>query len=398
MPTPPSTLRASLEAHNATFESLLRLIPAKYYLVHDDAPAPAPNKYHKNKKGAASSKAEIKKARRERVRTALDPANNKSVLELQAEQAVAKGKRPAAATSSDGDDDEGDDDPDAPEVAPMDVDLAEDAADEDMDGEVVPMPEGASIDQLRAKLHAKIDTLRARGRPGAGSGQSNDRDALLEERRMQRAAMRERRRKETREKIRLEKERKGKGKGKEKEKASMQKTQLLVSDPAPSGPQSSYTSVSFSTLTDADPSSSKKAQRLKTSSNPSQALAQLSARKEKLAALPDEKRARAEERAKWEKAEARMEGAKVHDDEGRLKKAAKRVEKEKARSKKNWDERKEQVSAAMAARQKKRADNIAARNDRKSDKRKGIKPAGGKKTGKARPGFEGKSFGKAAGK
>ncbi|KAH7903131.1 hypothetical protein BJ138DRAFT_205959 [Hygrophoropsis aurantiaca] len=32
MPTPPEELRASLEAHNATFEALLRLIPAKYYL------------------------------------------------------------------------------------------------------------------------------------------------------------------------------------------------------------------------------------------------------------------------------------------------------------------------------------------------------------------------------
>jgi len=39
----------------------------------------------------------------------------------------------------------------------------------------------------------------------------------------------------------------------------------------------------------------------------------------------------------------------------------------------------------MATKQKKRADNIATRNERRNDKRKGIKP----KT-KARPGFEGK--------
>jgi len=43
------------------------------------------------------------------------------------------------------------------------------------------------------------------------------------------------------------------------------------------------------------------------------------------------------------------------------------------------------VNASMAAKQKKRSDNIAMRNDRKNDK--------GKKHGKARPGFEGKSFG-----
>lgn len=44
----------------------------------------------------------------------------------------------------------------------------------------------------------------------------------------------------------------------------------------------------------------------------------------------------------------------------------------------------------MAAKQKKRADNIAARHDRK-DKHKTAK-------NKGRPGFEGKSFGKGKGK
>lgn len=48
------------------------------------------------------------------------------------------------------------------------------------------------------------------------------------------------------------------------------------------------------------------------------------------------------------------------------------------------DERKEHIVASMAAKQKKRTDNIAARNERRKDKKKG----------KSRPGFEGKSFGK----
>lgn len=43
----------------------------------------------------------------------------------------------------------------------------------------------------------------------------------------------------------------------------------------------------------------------------------------------------------------------------------------------------------MAAKQKKRTDNIAMRNERRNDKRKGIKSKD-----KGRPGFEGKSFGK----
>jgi hypothetical protein len=36
MPTPSAVLQNSLEQHNATFESLLRLIPAKYYLVREE--------------------------------------------------------------------------------------------------------------------------------------------------------------------------------------------------------------------------------------------------------------------------------------------------------------------------------------------------------------------------
>jgi hypothetical protein len=42
----------------------------------------------------------------------------------------------------------------------------------------------------------------------------------------------------------------------------------------------------------------------------------------------------------------------------------------------------------MAAKQKKRADNIASRSEKRKEKQKGVK-------GKSRPGFEGKTFGKA---
>ncbi|KAI0043062.1 hypothetical protein FA95DRAFT_1609716 [Auriscalpium vulgare] len=397
MPTPAASLQASLKKHNDTFESLLGLIPARYYLVREDADDQAASKYHKNTKKQTGGKAALKEASKKARRDKLDPANNKTVIQLQNESlqepgpSKGKGKQKAAAS------DESDDDSDADADIAMDVDddLVSDAdADGAEDDGIVPLAQPASIETLRAKLHAKIDSMRARGRAASGK------DELLEERRQQRAAMRERRRRETREKIRQEEERKaqkpkGKGKEKERDKAVPNKTQLLVPDQSANrapDPRSALTNVAFSAVAGSSASSSKahaKAARLKTSSNPAQALEQLSARKEKLAALPEDKRKAIEERERWEKAEARMDGVKVRDDEARLKKAAKRGEKEKGKSKKAWTERKEQVAASMAAKQKKRTDNIAMRSQKRNDKRKGTN---GKN--KARPGFEGKAFGK----
>ena len=115
--------------------------------------------------------------------------------------------------------------------------------------------------------------------------------------------------------------------------------QLLVTEGTPSLSQfdsrSQLTNVAFSSIAES-PTLTHKGSRLKTSSNPAQALQQLTSRKEKLAALPEERRKQIEEREKWEKATARMDGVKVADNEARLKKAAKRNEKEKAKSKKTW--------------------------------------------------------------
>jgi hypothetical protein len=60
--------------------------------------------------------------------------------------------------------------------------------------------------------------------------------------------------------------------------------------------------------------------------------------KEKLSALPDSQHSAIQGKQKWDKAEARLEGIKVHDEEGHLKKAAKRKEKGKGKrkSKREW--------------------------------------------------------------
>ncbi|KAI0827371.1 surfeit locus protein 6-domain-containing protein [Trametes gibbosa] len=429
MPTPTAVLQESLEKHNEAFESLLKLIPAKYYLVPDDVDDELASKYMKNSKKHKAPKQAIKEASKKAKKEKLDPANNKTVLEIQNEALAAraggdaqgkkagpKGKRKAS---------QEDPDSDAMHLdAPMsDGDEDEDDDNEEVDGErgadgpPVPMPESGGIQELRDKLHARMAQLRNRSRgrmyggggdAGWGGGEPGSRDELLEERRQQRAAMRERRRKETREKIKREEERRGKGKDKgkekerEKQKGTQTQTQLLVPDESSKsgpqhshGPSSKFTSITFSALASGSTAPKHKRNLPTTASNPTQALSQLTAHKEKLAALPEEERAARAEREKWDKANARTEGVKVHDDEGRLKKAVKRKEKAKVKSKKAWDERKEQVATTMAARQKKRSDNITSRAERRNNKRKGVKT---KPKDKGRPGFEGKSFGKGKGK
>lgn len=72
MPTSPTELQASLERHNHTFESLLNLIPPKYYIVNDDDDGNVHhNQFQKNKKQKAPKqvvKEATKKARKNKVR------------------------------------------------------------------------------------------------------------------------------------------------------------------------------------------------------------------------------------------------------------------------------------------------------------------------------------------
>jgi hypothetical protein len=95
------------------------------------------------------------------------------------------------------------------------------------------------------------------------------------------------------------------------------------------------TTVKFSALA-GDSSKSKLSKKLQTSSEPKQALVQLAAREERLKNMPEDKRKQIEEKDRWRKAEARMDGDKVKDDAARLKKAVKRQEQEKTKSKKDW--------------------------------------------------------------
>ncbi|EJU03559.1 hypothetical protein DACRYDRAFT_114937 [Dacryopinax primogenitus] len=373
-----ATLRQSLERHNEVFSNLLKLIPLRYYIVENKDEIAS--KWQKNTKNQKIPKQEVKEATKKAKRANLDPANQKTTLDILREEEAAheakksngdvkgKGKRKAEEMESDDDEDD------------------ESAV---LHKEPVPMGTG-SITELRSKLHERIAALQlksGRKRPGdeteAGEetdGMPSTKDELLEMRRKKRGEVRDKRRKETKErkaKERTEKEGKGKKMG-----VLPPPTKLLVPEPPKSRPETTF-NVSVTSKTT---SSSKAAKRHIAPSDPTQALAKLSKKQQALDKLDPEARKRREEQDRYEKAEMRIEGGKVHDDPARLKKAAKRKEKEKEKSKKDWDKRKHELQVSAAAKQKKRSDNLLVRNERRKDKKAGIKP----KPGKARPGFEGK--------
>ncbi|KAG8895662.1 hypothetical protein FRB99_000393 [Tulasnella sp. 403] len=367
MTTPTDVLRESLERHNAKFESLLRLIPPEFYIERE--PDTEQSKYQRNTKGVAPKQA-IKEATKKAKRLKLDPANNKSVLELQQETAAPpkappsrKGKEkaipqdeatdPEHETRSDEDDESGVDGGDLMEQGPVPL---------------RPLPKPESISDLRAKLKARIAELRhGRNKTSLSSGSPMSKDDLLEEQRRAHA--------------RGEREER-------KQKPYRPSSQLIVppvrkprtdqpNQVRPKAP--SFANVQFSTIGKGGKFKSRLA------SDPKTAIKQLETKAQKLSNLPDDRRQAIQVKEKWQKAEMLLEGEKVKDDVMKLKKAMKKKEKEKAKSKAKWDERKRALQNDMEAKQKKRADNIAMRHDRKKNK--------------SRPGFEGgKSFGSGVGR
>lgn len=148
----------------------------------------------------------------------LNPANNKNIPDMQSDQLTAnsKGKQKVSVPN---DSDVG--------VLSGEADLLMQDAESDPEenaSHYVSLSQPESIETLRAKLHAKIEAIRSKKR---GDGEGNSKDELLEERRLHRAAMRERRRKETKVKIQREKEIKGKTKEKPKESVPPAKVSQL---------------------------------------------------------------------------------------------------------------------------------------------------------------------------
>ncbi|ORY04185.1 SURF6-domain-containing protein [Basidiobolus meristosporus CBS 931.73] len=356
-----SGLEDRLQEYSQAFDSLLSLIPSKYYISEDSQE----NTKYQHNKNKRAPRQEIKERTKKAKKAKLDPENHKSVVEIQAEKA------------QDADKEEEDSDSEA--------DLDEDAmsVDEDSKIEVVspkvessgeeteeivkPLP-SSSIEDLKARLQSRIAELRANRK--VPSSNSETRDGILESRKKRKSEKKEKRKQEQK-----------------KMKLSAEEV-IVETDSNKNAPKNASAStvnmdgdISFSKFEFDGP------KKKKGSLPAAVALKKVEAKQEKLEKLKATDKEKAEkiiENEQWKKALQMSAGAKLKDDPKLLKKTIKRDEVKKKKSSKEWNERKTQVTESIANKQKKRNENIKARIDAKKNKGKG------KSAKKSRPGFEGK--------
>ncbi|KAI9499779.1 hypothetical protein GGI25_005103 [Coemansia spiralis] len=410
-------LKASLKKHAQAFDDLLRLIPPKFYLPEEHEQI-LNNRYMKNTKKDTDAKQKDaqRKARASAKAARLDPDNNKTVQDLQAvklekqnaskedsKRATTNGAAPhtngTAKTGSD--EDEWEDMEDEHELAEGAPGMSKMAIDLDGTGErlkqapvdsVKPMPPAQSIDDLRARLHARIETLRQKRKAPEDDA---SREALLEKRM--------KRRKNTKE-----------AQAKAKKAAGGTANEQVLGRNTPSAGSSSTTNganaagsvkdnLFYGKLTTGTPKK-KKSLQIK------QQLANIEGKKkelEELRMVDAEKADKLEAKDKWNKALTQAKGEKVKDDVRLLRKTVRREEQKKKKSSREWTERKSAVATKIKERADKREANIKARIDAKKMKKQGKSKksieralkgpkatSASKKKGpaqKARPGFEGKA-------
>ncbi|PWY76264.1 SURF6-domain-containing protein [Aspergillus heteromorphus CBS 117.55] len=267
-----------------------------------------------------------------------------------------------------------------------------------------PKPLKPTPDQLKERLQKRLDELRAaRQADGLNGRPARNRQELIEARR-QKAEQRKAHKKLLRQKAKEEEE--------QREDEAMARRfspggsgSLLASPRSPAESVSSNNNYAFGRVVfgdgqQADPTLSSTREQPKHrqgTHDPAAALKAVEAKKAKLAAMDEEKRADIEEKDMWLNAKKRAHGERIRDDTSLLKKALKRKETAKKKSEREWKERLEAVKKGQHMKQQRREDNLRKRRDEKGgNKGNKKKPAGGAKK-KSRPGFEGSFKSKSGG-
>lgn len=246
--------------------------------------------------------------------------------------------------------------------------------------DVLPDRLAANVQELRAKLAKRINELREKRKaPGtAVAGAPLSREAILAARREKLAKKQLKRKREEAEKPEED--------DRDEIYDDMDKT--LFSDPSVLFGQVEFKdgAKTSGTLTELDTSKTKKRPRDLVGQ-----LKHIQVRKAKLASLDENKQREIQDKALWSKAILHSRGEKVKDDERLLKKSIKLQGKQKKKSEREWQERKEYVEKGIQARQAKREENLAMRRLIKGkNKKERKKILDAKKNSKKRAGFEGK--------
>ncbi|KAJ2632684.1 hypothetical protein H4R22_001056 [Coemansia sp. RSA 1290] len=351
----------SLQKHAKIFDDLLRLIPPKFYLAEENEKA-INNRFMKNTKKETNAKQKDadRKSRAAIKAERLDPANIKTVQDIQAEKFEQQQQEKAKANGD--------------SMSKMDIDL------DDEEEEITPMAAPGSISALREKLQARIQSLRQKRK---APEDDVSREALLEKRM--------KRRKSTKE-----------AKAKAKKAGNAAREQVLGgktpngNETSQEAGESSESNIYFGRLTTGMIKKKKKGMGAK------QQLAKVESRRKEIEELRKEDAAKAdmlEQKDQWNKVLNMAKGEKVKDDPALLRKTIRRNEQQKKKSSREWNDRKNKVATQIKERVEKRDANIKARAEAKKMKKQGKSKKAieralqstKKGSGKARPGFEGKA-------
>lgn len=330
-----ASVEDQLAGHAAYFNSILDLIPSKYYVPLEENA----NKYWRNRRKKAPKQV-IKEATKKAKRLRLDPAAQKSVVELQMER---DGQR----ESDDSDTEEGSD-LKRPRLR-------------------VDSQSSRSVAELRSRLHGKIEEARAKRKA------PRDDDPLTQQRK-----------KVKRDEKQKKKKRKLNSKVSGQTAAISQKPmQEIVNDEG----RVVFSKFDFTTgvvdSVDEVPSGQKPRKK-----DFRKLIERAEKQREKMNELRSENPDKAEaktERVAWKKALEKAEGIKQTDDVVLLKKAAKRREKTKEKGAKEWKKRIGSQQVRQKDKQEKRTRNIRDRVEQKKARKMGIKVKTKKK--QRRPGF-----------
>ncbi|XXZ99169.1 hypothetical protein QA089_001686 [Meyerozyma guilliermondii] len=384
-----NSLEERLKTHSAAFDGLLSLIPAKYY--YDDATQDqwqqkkkSKDELQRNKRakldpnanleaddyanGAASAQDVMKN--RERNAKEINLPTKKDQVEEEVEEigneesAMSDSEQLIPTESQMVFDDDGNEADSTPPVPPK----ATKKNKKELTEEEKKQKE-EKLKQLRAKLASKIETSRAqRKAPGSQApGAPKSREQILEERKRKQELRKRKREAEPEPESESDSDSdSGSESDPEADTESPQDDSNVLFGNIVFNDGSRVTSD----LTRLRSTSQKKSGKGPANKDIKAHLDKLEHKKQKLAQMSPEEQAKYKEKEQWQRMMSHAEGVKVKDDEKLLKKALKRKEKQKLKSEIEWKERKQVVKDTIAAKQKRREENLKARRENKGKKAK----------------------------